>query len=68
MSALTVRITYQAVRQLPAAGNVDLAFGLTTVTTQPFVVRGFNLEPAQIEADGGQFGQNSTNTLDGGTF
>lgn len=68
MSAVVVSRSYRTVRLLPAVGDVAVSFGLTTVTTQPFVVRGFRTGPAEIELDGGQFGQNDITTLDGGTF
>lgn len=49
MSAVVVSRSYRTVRLLPAVGDVAASFGLTTVTTQPFVVRGFRTEaPAAV--------------------
>lgn len=49
MSAVVVSRSYRAVRLLPTVGDVAASFGLTTVTTQPFVVRGFQI-PVRLDS------------------
>jgi hypothetical protein len=69
MSAVIVTWRSTGIRPANITPAYAASFVIYPVTVQPFVVRGF---PAQsggsVDVDGGQFGTDSQNIYDGGTF